>query len=182
MNTYKLKQPILKNSCEEIHIYNSDDEDLGYIKRIFNGGTHFLFDLLFDEWFIHLDVYNKSSQLVYEIREKPIFLLKRCLDLSGFIRVSFVNRMYLLDMMMFDKTLIKTNPRFLFEFQGESFFFISGDIGDKITRIYDKDGQLIATIERINLIPKQVIINIKEDSILNFYLVASFYYLFDLKR
>ncbi|HDW3058174.1 TPA: hypothetical protein RMI67_006100 [Bacillus cereus] len=180
MNTYKLKQPILKNSCEEIHIYNSDDEDLGYIKRIFNGGTHFLFDLLFDEWFIHLDVYNKSSQLVYEIREKTNFSIKEMFRSKWFYKSQFCEPDVFTGM-MFDKTLIKTNPRFLFEFQGES-FFISGDIGDKITRIYDKDGQLIATIERINLIPKQVIINIKEDSILNFYLVASFYYLFDLKR
>lgn len=182
MKIYHLTQPLLKNNFDRIYIFNDNDEKVGYIKRFFNGKSRFLIDLLFGEFFVHLNIYNTNDKIIYEIKEKLNLNIKEMFRSKWFFNnLDKTSSDNISSGIILEKSLIKTNPRFILKFNNKA-IILSGDIGDKVSRIYDEENKLISTIERINLVPKKVKISIKEDNKLDYLLLVGFYYLFDLKR
>lgn len=179
MKIYHLTQPLLKNSVDKIYIFNEKNEKVGHLKRFFNGKSRFLIDLIFGEFFVHLNIYNANDELIYEINEKLNLNIKELFRSKWLLNKISSDEIY--SGIILEKSLIKTNPRFILKHNNRS-ITLTGDIGDKTSRIYDEENNLISTIERTSLVPKKVKISIKEDNDLDYLLIIGFYYLFDLKR
>ena len=70
MKKYYFNQPLFKNNTEQKPIIDDEGKILGYIQRIFSNKPHFIFGLIVNDLFLHLNVYDEHNRLIIKIREK----------------------------------------------------------------------------------------------------------------
>lgn len=179
MKKYYFNQPLFKNNTEKKPIIDDEGKILGYIQRIFSNKSHFIFGLIFNDLFLHLNVYDEHNRLIIKIREKLNLSIKDIFRSKWeYTNIKFPNKIQKLK----DETMIKTNPSIIFEFNDE-IYRINGDIGDRTIRVFNEDNRIIATINAYKIVPtKSVEIKLYEENGVDILTLCAFYYLFDLNR
>ncbi|MFW5434121.1 tubby C-terminal domain-like protein [Paenibacillus apiarius] len=173
MSHYHFIKPILRKSRKKIAITDSNGNKVGSIQRVYNGALHFVFDNIFDEFWVNVEVFNEE--------EKPVSKASEVFSLKTMVRsewIVFSDRFG--KFLLRDRTKIKSNPCLEFTIKN-NVYQLKKDFADKVTRLEKSTNEIIALVTYDKLVPPQTItIEIFNDE-MDVYTLSCIYYLFTLR-
>lgn len=175
MEQFFFKKPILRKSTEKIPVYNSEGVIVCYIQRYFENWIQRTIDMVLDELFIHVKVFNDNNEVM--INGKEILSIKNLVFSKWELKDNDGNLISLKD-----KTKIKTNPRLEFKYKDNE-FKLEKDFGDKTTRIRDNRNNIICEIVYDKPIPpSNITISHRDLKSIDVFLIVCVYYIFTLRE
>ncbi|WP_449290012.1 tubby C-terminal domain-like protein [Paenibacillus melissococcoides] len=166
-------KPILRKSRKKIAITDFKGNKIGSIQRIYNSGLHFIFDNIFDEFWVNVEVFNED--------EKPVIKASEVFSLKTIIRSEWnVFSDHFGKFILRDKTRIKSNPCLEFTINN-TVYQLKKDFADRVTRLEKSNNEIIALVTYDKLVPPQTItLEIMNDE-MDIYTLSCIYYLFTLR-
>ncbi|MED4905392.1 hypothetical protein [Parageobacillus thermoglucosidasius] len=167
---YNFVQPFLKQSTKIHEITDEQNKVIGGVQRFYRSKFQFLVDLVFDNFFLNIKVYDEKSNIRVQAVQKLTII-------RDFWDIYENNKKYTLQCI----TKIKTNPRYIFFYNNKKFLIYKGYM-DKYIRIKDCDtDKIISEYEYKTLIPpRKVSIRIL-DPIIDIYLSICLYLILSTK-
>jgi hypothetical protein len=177
---YHLTLPVMKKSLTQIPVYSNEGDRIGSVQRYFENKIQYLVDCVFDEWFIHVRMYDEKENLIVYGVEQLDFSIQTLFQSRW--KIYKISEGEVQEYIFRDRTKIKTNPRLEFVGEGISLKF-KKDIGDRILRVYDEEGELVSSIKTETILPpRKVTIQMLENKGINIHLLTCLYYIYSLKE
>jgi biotin synthase-related radical SAM superfamily protein len=173
METFVFKMPILRGSTKIIDIFDENHNRVGSIQRIYRNKLEKIIDfILNDAVFVNVQAFDTSNNLVCKVKEK--------ISIKTMIRSKWEGKSINLgDFWVFDKTIIKTNPKLQIEIpEKNEIFTIHKDFADKRVFIKNNGGKIVAEIKYDKPVPPQTITIQMKSGDMHYLDVACLYYLF----
>lgn len=175
MSVYRFKKPLMTNSTQQIEVYDDNKRKVGFIQRSYQKKIYKMVEyFMTDPLFVNLFAVDQENNRVIEINEKVgkgvLFQSQWHCQSEGLGAFT-----------LFDRTKIRTNPRYDFQTEVNGMYVMKKDIGDRKVYI-ENAGSVIAEVgyEKVSSV-RNIIINIKSPRI-HCLEAASLYYLVDLRK
>ncbi|MFC0213293.1 hypothetical protein ACFFK0_12665 [Paenibacillus chartarius] len=175
MDTYYFSRPFFRLSTKPIVLKDSSHSEIGTMQRYFKDVIDKTLSYIVDHWGINVRVSNHEGSIQVTAHQQFTWMRHKwnVTSRTGENTVDFVVE---------DKTVIKTNPHFIFQAHGQS-YSMKKDFADKRVRLLEQQTERqVAVIEFESYMPNKInnmIMSVTETT-LSPYEIVCIYYLFDL--
>ncbi|AZK47892.1 tubby C-terminal domain-like protein [Paenibacillus lentus] len=129
MKLYYYKLPVMKMSGAPVKLTSENGDDSGYMTRTFKSRLSKTMSWIIDSW--EISFWAEAERCTIQLSDMWVWFGRNKWLVT--CTVAGEEQQFMLE----DKSVVRTNPRFVFTFNGQS-FEVAKDLLDKRTRIMNK--------------------------------------------